>query len=258
MRLGLHGHTSTPRTIRGLNSIFAFFLNDDSAGGKVRALHELHQLFNIDVIELFPTIEHVHNRIHDLAEIMRRNGRCHTHGNTCCAVHQKVWDSRRENARFFEGVIKIGNEFNRFFVQVEKNIERGGSQTRLGITHGRRRVSVYRTEVTLSIHKQCAHGKILRHTRHGFVHRRVTMRVIFTKHFTDDTSRFFICRIRANAHIIHRVQDAALHRFESIPRIGQGARHDDAHGVIKIRLLHLCIDIYFSNNTKFHSKSFNH
>ena len=80
------------------------------------------------------------------------------------------------------------------------------------------------------------------------------MRMIFTQHFTDNSRRLFIRRIRADAHVVHRVEDAALHRLESIARIGQGARHDDAHRIIEVCLLHFGANVYFSDETKFHSE----
>ena len=204
-------------------------------------------MFNIDVIELFPLLEHVDEGIDHFRKIMRRDGGCHADRDTRRAVDQKVRQRRRQNARLCERIVEIGGEVNGVLIEIEENIERGGGQARFGITHRSRRVAIHGTEVALSIHEQGAHGKILRHACHGFIDRRVAVRVIFTEHFTHDTGGFFVGRVGADAHVVHRIQDAALHRFESIARIGQGARHDHRHGVIEIRLLHFIINIYFPN-----------
>src|SRR5512133_3016163 len=82
------------------------------------------------------------------------------------------------------------------------------------------------------------------------------MWMIFTEHFTHDTGRLLVSRIRADAHVVHSVQNASLHGLESVTRIGQGARHDHAHRIIEIRLLHFLVNVYLSNDTKFHKTSF--
>ena len=81
------------------------------------------------------------------------------------------------------------------------------------------------------------------------------MRVIFTKHFTHDTSRLLVSRVRADTHVVHRVQNASLHGLESVTCIGQGTRDNHAHRIIEIRLLHFSVNVYFSNDTEFHSCS---
>ena len=35
-----------------------------------------------------------------------------------------------------------------------------------------------------------------------------------------------------------------MDRLQTVTRIGQGTRHDDAHGVVEIGALHLLIDVY--------------
>jgi len=46
-----------------------------------------------------------------------------------------------------------------------------------------------------------------------------------------------------------------MHRFEPITGIRQRACHDGAHGIIKVRLLHLVVDVYFLYQAKFHNIS---
>ena len=42
--------------------------------------------------------------------------------------------------------------------------------------------------------------------------------------------------------------------LEPVAGIRQGARHDHAHGVIEVCLLHLLVDIDLLNQTNFHSQ----
>ena len=50
------------------------------------------------------------------------------------------------------------------------------------------------------------------------------MRMILTEHFTHDTSGFLISRIRADAHVVHGVENASLYGLEPITCVRQGAR----------------------------------
>ena len=107
-----------------------------------------------------------------------------------------------------------------------------------GITHRRRVVTIHRAEVTLSVHQHVTHGKILRHANDGVVYRTVAMRVVFTNHVTDDTSRFFIRLVVIVAQLVHGVQDASVHGFQAITRVGQSAAHNHAHRVIEVGTAH--------------------
>ena len=91
-------------------------------------------------------------------------------------------------------------------------------------------------------------GIVLRQTRHGVIHRCITVRMIFTEDFTDDTGRFLIRQFRADPHVIHRVQDPALNRLQPVPCIRQCARDDHAHRIVQVGLLHLLIDIDLSDS----------
>jgi|GEM_PF-2056436 len=69
------------------------------------------------------------------------------------------------------------------------------------------------------------------------------MRVILAEHFADHAGRFAILRGRAQPHVVHGVQDAALNGLQAIARIRQRTRDDDAHGVIEIGRSHLLLDV---------------
>src|SRR5262249_50087953 len=47
----------------------------------------------------------------------------------------------------------------------------------------------------------------------------------------------------AQAHLVHLVQDPALHRLQAVPRVGERALVDDAVGVLEVAAAHLLGDV---------------
>jgi len=45
--------------------------------------------------------------------------------------------------------------------------------------------------------------------------------------------------VPGEAVLVHGVEDAAVHRLQAVPHVGQGPAHDDGHGVVDVALLHL-------------------
>ena len=82
----------------------------------------------------------------------------------------------------------------------------------------------------------------MRQAHHRIIDSGVAVRMVLAKHFTNDTGAFLVDRARANSHVVHRVQNTPVHRLEAVARIGQGARDNDAHGIIQVRAAHL--DVY--------------
>jgi len=79
------------------------------------------------------------------------------------------------------------------------------------------------------------------------------VRVVFAQHFADDARGFLVRPIRAQVHVVHRVEDAPLHRLEAVPRVGERARHDDRHRVRQVRGLHLVIYVDLADQADFHA-----
>ena len=104
------------------------------------------------------------------------------------------------------------------------------------------RVAVDRAEVALAVDQRVAQGEILRHARHRVVDGAIAVRVILAEHLADDTGGLLVRRAGPEAHVVHGVQDAPLHRLQAIARIGQRARHDHAHGVIEVGPAHLLVN----------------
>ena len=113
----------------------------------------------------------------------------------------------------------------------------------LGVPHGGSVVAVDGPEVALAVHQHVAHGKRLGHTYDGIVDGRVTVWVVFTDHVSHHTGGLFIRLVPVVVELVHGEQHPPVYRFQAIAHVRQGAAHDHAHGVIKVGLLQLVLDI---------------
>lgn len=68
-------------------------------------------------------MQHVHQCVADLAQIMRRDGGRHTDGNARRAVDQQVWDRGWQHGWLGQRVIKVGIKVNRIFVDVKQDVQ---------------------------------------------------------------------------------------------------------------------------------------
>ena len=65
------------------------------------------------------------------------------------------------------------------------------------------------------------------------------MRVVVGHHVADDPRALHERAVGPHVGVVHRPQDAALHRLQAVAHVGQRARHDHAHRVLEERGLHL-------------------
>ncbi len=104
------------------------------------------------------------------------------------------------------------------------------------------RVSVHAAEIAVPVHQRITKRKVLRHPHHGVVNGRVAVRMVFTHDVADDTGRLAVGPIRTHAQLAHAVQNAPLHRLESVAHVGQRPVDDDAHRVVDVGTPHLVGD----------------
>ncbi len=222
--------------------------HNQRARRKVRTGNDFQKFLNRNV----RILDQRQRRIHDLAQIVRRNVRRHAHRDAAAAVDQQVWKTRRQNVRLKRGFVIVRMEIDRILVDILKHRFGGLVEPRLGITHGGRAVAVHRTKVALSVDQRKAHRKRLRHADHCIVNRAVAMRVVFTHHVTDDTRRFTERLCAVVAAFLHRIENAAVNGFQTVTHVRKRARHDDAHRIGKIRLPHLVFDSHRRNVRRQH------
>jgi hypothetical protein len=87
------------------------------------------------------------------------------------------------------------------------------------------------------------HRPRLGHPGQRVVDGRVAVRVQPAHHLADHPGALHVRTVRAQAHLVHLVQDPALHRLEAIPRVGERPGVDDAVGVLEVAAAHLLGDV---------------
>src|SRR5439155_565271 len=78
---------------------------DHAAGGKIRTLHERHQVLHCDV----GVVNLRDDAVNDFAEIMRRHIGGHADGNASAAVDQQVGKGGGKNRRLGEPLVVVGD-----------------------------------------------------------------------------------------------------------------------------------------------------
>ena len=179
--------------------------------------------------------EHQLDRFVHLAQVVRRHVGRHADGDAGGAIDQQIGQHRGETHGLGLVAVVARPELDRFFVEFVDHVHRGGGQLALGITM-RRRWIVERAEVALWIDERHVAGKWLRHAYERLVDRHVTVRVITAHDLTDDLRALDAGSVGAQPHVVHAVQDAALHRFETVADVGDGARSDDRQRILEERL----------------------
>ena len=217
----------------------AFPAVDEPGGGEVRTRDVPDQVVDADL--RFP--DQRDGPIDHLAQVVRRNVRRHTHGNSRRAVQQKQRDLRRKHGGLFHGFVVVGNEIDGVFFEIGQQLLRNPGHPDLRVPHRGRRVSVDRAEIPLAVDEQVAHRKVLRHSNDRVIGRLVSMGVVLADDVPDDPGRFFVGLVPAVAHLVHGKKDAAVDRLETIPDVGNGPADDDAHRIVHVGLLHLVFDV---------------
>ncbi len=238
--LAAHHNGAAAEMIGGANALAA---QNDAAGREIRARHDADEV----VDRKRRVVDQRDAGVDHLAEIVRRNVGGHADRNAAGAVDQEIGKTRRQHHRLAFGIIVIGLEVDGIFVEVFDQRTGDALEAHLGVTHGRRRIAVDRTEIPLPIHQRQAHGKILRHAHKRVIHRLVAVRMIFTDNVADDARRLAVGLVPLVAVLVHRVEDAPMHRLEPVARVRQRPRHDHAHGVIEVALFHFLGDRYRAN-----------
>ncbi len=151
---------------------------------------------------------------------MRRDVRRHPDSDPRRAVDEQVGNCRGQKFRFRSLTVEVFLEVHRLFVDIGKDGFSNRRHARFGVAVGRRRVAVYRTEIALTVDELVTQRPVLRHPHHRVVDRSVTVRVILFDDLADDPRRFGIFAVAEQAFLLHRVQDAALHRLETVAYVG--------------------------------------
>ena len=211
---------------------------DGAAGRKIRAGHDFRQFVDGNL----GPIHQGDNGVDHLAEVVGRDVGRHAHRDAARAVDQQVGKARRQDDGLTLLAVVIGLEVDGVLVDVLDHGERWGRQAGFGVAHRRRRIAVDRAEIALPVDERQAQRERLHHADHGVVDRAVAVGMVFAHHVADDAGRFDVGPVRKMVVLLHRVQDAAMHRLQAVAHVRQGPAHDHAHGVIEVGPLHLVGD----------------
>ena len=152
-------------------------------------------------------------------------------------------NSGRQHHRLDRGVVEVGDEVDRVFVDVGQQLFRNFGQARFGIPVGRGRIAIDRAKVALAIDQRIAQAPRLRQTHHRVVNRAVAMRMILLQTLADDAGALHVLAVVQHAHVVHGVENAAMHRLQSVAHVGQRAPDDDRHRIVEIRTPHLVFNV---------------
>ena len=189
--------------------LYAFDATEKSTGRKIRALDEFHQFRNRDL----RLVNLCTDAVHDFAEIVRGHVCGHANRDSRAAVDEQIRKRRRKNSRLGETLVVVRDEIHRVLVHVLHQRRAEMRQTRLGITHGRRRIVFDRSEVTFSINQFLTHCPRLRHVHKRRIDHRFAVWMVVAGSVTADLRTFVRLASREQRQFVHRVKDAALRRL---------------------------------------------
>mmetsp|Transcript_70446 Transcript_70446/g.165983 ORF Transcript_70446/g.165983 Transcript_70446/m.165983 type:complete len:904 (-) Transcript_70446:3267-5978(-) len=235
MHLGAHHHTAAPGAVAVAHAGQAV---DDAGGGEVRRRDDLHQLIDRDL----RVLQRQQAGVDHLVQVVRRDIRGHTHGDTCSTIHQQIRQTGRQDQGLFVAAVVVGAEIDSFLVDVGQHFMGDFVETNLGVSHCRRVITVNRAKVALAVDQHVAQAEGLGHPDDGVVNRRVTVRVVFTHRLTHSLRTLAVLGVVGVAHLVHRVQHAAMNRLEAVASVRQGAPDDHAHRVIEVGAAHLLLE----------------
>jgi hypothetical protein len=213
---------------------------DQRAGGKIGGGDIFDQLLRAEVGVLDQRLAGVDH----LAQVVGRDVGGHAHRDAAGAVDQHVREARGQDRRLLLLAVVIVLEIDRVLVDIGQHVGGGRRHPHLGVAHGRRVIAVHGAEIALAVQKRQRHGEVLRHAHQRVVDRAVAMGVVLAHHVAHGPRRLAVGLVVGVPGLVHREKDAAVHRFQPVAQVGNGAGNDDAHRVVDERGLHLRRDVY--------------
>ena len=217
---------------------------DERARGEVGSRDIVHQALHVDlrIVDVGDTA------VDALAQVVGRDVRGHTHGNTRGTVHQQVREQRGQHAGLLLLAVEVIDHVHRLLLQVLHHSLAHRCQTCLGVTHGSGAVAIHGAEVTLTIDKRITHVPVLCQTYHGEIDTAVAVGVIVTEHITYGAGALTVVSVMGVAIHAHTIENTTVYGFEAVASIGQRTCHDDGHRVVEERAPHLALDVHFDNS----------
>ena len=183
-------------------AVVVFANVDDAARVEVRVQRELAATQVVDA------------RLAQFLEVVGEDGGGKAHRDAVHALGKENRELRGECHRFLGTPVVVRNPFRS--LGVEHHVEREVAELAFDVTRGGRLVARKRvTPVTLRFDKQV----LLAHVHEGRVDGGIPVRVVV--HGVAHDARHLV--EAAVVHLVHGMQNAALHRLEAVLEIGHGA-----------------------------------
>jgi hypothetical protein len=93
------------------------------------------------------------------------------------------------------------------------------------------------------VHQRQAHHPWLRQPDQGVVNRAVAVRVEPAHDIADHAGALDVRAVGPQSHLVHLVEDPALHRLEAVAGVRERALVDNRVGVLKVAAPHLLCDV---------------
>jgi hypothetical protein len=170
-----------------------------------------------------------------LGQVVRRHVGGHADRDARAAVDEQVRESRGQDPRLGLLAVVVRDEIDGLLADVGDHGHRGLGRTALGVPHRRGGiVAAHAAEVAMAVDQRQPHRPGLGQPDQGVVDRGVTVGVQAAHDLADDPGALDMAAVRAQAHVVHAEEDAALDGLEAVAGVGQRPGVDDAVGVLQV------------------------
>ena len=168
----------------------------------------------------------VHDRVDDLAQVVRRDVGGHADGDAAGAVDHEVRHAAGQHSGLAPRLVVVGHPVDRVGVEVAQHLGGDAAEAGLRVAHGRRRVALDRAEVALAVDQRVAHVEVLGHAHQGGIDDGLAVRVVVTGGVAGDLGALAVLLAGRQAEVVHGHEDAPLAGLEAVAHVRQGAVDD--------------------------------
>ena len=168
-------------------------------------------------------VDQLQRRVAHLGEVVRRDVGGHADRDALRAVHEQVREPRRQHDRLGARRVVVRFEVDGALVDAGEHLHRELRQPALGVARRGGRVGG-RAEVAVLVDERRGERERLAHAHERVVDRGVAVRVVVGHHVADDARALHERAVGPQVRVVHRPEDAALHRLQAVADVGQRAR----------------------------------
>ena len=215
-----------------------FAAHHDAAGREVGAGHDLEQFDH----RHGGVVDQGHEGPADFGEVVRRDARRHAHGDAAGAVDDQVGEPARQHHRLRVPLVVRRHVIDRVEFEIVEHQGRDRREAGLGVSHRGGRQAGDRAKVALLVHQHVPHVPFLGHADEGRIDHALAVGVVVAAGIAGNLRALHPRRAGGEVEVVHGDQDPPLRRLEPISHVGQGPRHDHAHGIRQVAVFQLLFD----------------